>query len=182
MQDLTFEKAEWDQPLAEDKVQRWIDWIDGLADMKSYKIPRCITNQHTDIKHAELHHFSDASQMAYGAASYLRLIDSSGSITSILLMSKAHLAPLKVMTIPRLELQAASVSVKLDEALRRELTMDLGISTFWTDSQIVLQYIKSNSKRFHTFVANRVAAIRRVSEPDAMSAQRSTRQTFCQGG
>ncbi|XP_042887785.1 uncharacterized protein LOC122263440 [Penaeus japonicus] len=69
--------------------------------------------------------------------------------------SKSRLAPMKSTTTPRLELAAATTAVKIDEALHQELGLELIESTFWTDSMIVIQYIKSQSKRFKTFVANR---------------------------
>jgi hypothetical protein len=63
------------------------------------------------------------------------------------------------MTIPRLELQAAVLAVKVDEIARCELDVSLMESVFWTDSTTVLQYIANAGKRFQTFVANRVAVI-----------------------
>ena len=69
----------------------------------------------------ELHHFSDASKDAYGQCSYLRLINHSGQIHCFLVMAKSRVAPLKPVTIPRLELTAALVSVKTDAILCREL-------------------------------------------------------------
>ena len=61
------------------------------------------------------------------------------------------------MTIARLELPAATVAVKLDKMVRRELDIPIDRSYFWTDSTSVLKYIKNENKRFKTFVANRLA-------------------------
>ena len=69
------------------------------------------------------------------------------------------------MTIPRLELSAAVVAVKLDRKLREELEIKIDRSVFWSDSTAVLQYIKNEDKRFHTFVANRLAVIHDGSKP-----------------
>ena len=82
-------------------------------------------------------------------------------------MSKSRLAPIKKVTIPRLELCAATLAVKQDVMLRRELQKetDLEESRFWTDSPIVLSYISNADKRFHTFVANRIQSIHDGSEP-----------------
>ena len=79
---------------------------------------------------------------------------------------KTRLAPLKSITIPRLELSAAIEAVKLDCVIKRELDEPLMESTFWTESQITLAYIQNDSKRFKVFVANRVATLRRHSVPD----------------
>ena len=76
------------------------------------------------------------------------------------------MAPLKTITIPRLELSSAAISVKQDKVLKRELEITISSqSVFWTDSTAVLRYVKSETRRFHTFVANRVALIRDGSEP-----------------
>ena len=70
------------------------------------------------------------------------------------------------MTILRRELSAAVVAIKMDSMLRRELKLNVQGSTFWTDSMLVLQYINNHTKRFQTFVANRVALIHDGSSPD----------------
>ena len=79
------------------------------------------------------------------------------------------------MTIPRLELSAAVLAVKLDRSLREELEMKIDESVFWSDSTAVLQYIKNQDKRFHTFVANRLAVIHDGSKPSQWNFVESTR-------
>ena len=69
------------------------------------------------------------------------------------------------MTIPRLKLAAATLSVRLNKMLKKELEMTIDNITFWTDSMTVIRYIQNESKRFHTFVANRVSFIREDSSP-----------------
>ena len=74
--------------------------------------------------------------------------------------------PLKTITIPGLKLFAATISIKQDKTLRRELEVPSDAqSIFWTDSTVVLRYIKNETSRYNTFVANRVA-VRDGSEPD----------------
>ena len=75
-------------------------------------------------------------------------------------MGKARVNPLKTVSIPRLELTAALVSAKVNDLMKCELEYDIKKETFWTDSQITLGYIGNDSKRFHVYVANRVAQIR----------------------
>ena len=108
--------------------------------------------------------FSDASEKAYGVVSYLRSEDQEGRTYSNIVMAKSRLAPLKTLTIPRLELQAATLATRQDALLRRELDLELGPSQFWMDSTIVLQYILNQEWRFHTFVANRIAEIREKTD------------------
>ena len=78
----------------------------------------------------------------------------------------ARMTPLKPVTIPRLELTAALLSVKVSAMLREELEYDHITEVFYTDRQVVLGYIKNDARRFHVFVANRVEQIRENSTPD----------------
>ncbi len=114
---------------------------------------------------AQLHHFSDASESTYGTATYLVLTNELNQKHCSLLMGKSRVSPLKQITIPRLELTAAAVAVKMDKVLRRELQIPLQQSVFWTDSTTVLNYIGNESARFKTFVANRVSQIRDATTP-----------------
>ena len=69
------------------------------------------------------------------------------------------------MTVPRLELSATVLAVQLDKSVREELDVPITQSTYWSDSTCVLQYIRNQSKRFHTFVANRLSVIHENSAP-----------------
>ena len=104
----------------------------------------------------ELRHFSDTSELGYGAVSYIRLVNKLGDVRCFLVMAKSRLAPLKAITIPRLELSAAVLAVRLDRMIRQEIRLPIKSLTFWTDSTCVLRYIRNKEKRFQTFVANRV--------------------------
>jgi len=79
-------------------------------------------------------------------------------------MGKSRVAPLKLITIPRLELTAAVVAVKVDKMLQQELKIPLQQSIFWTDGTTVLRYIDSETARFKTFVANRIVLIREATK------------------
>lgn len=76
-------------------------------------------------------------------------------------MGKARVAPLKPVTIPHLELTAATMAGRVDRMLRRELDLNLAGSVFWTDSTAVLKYVNETT-RFRTFVANRISEILKV--------------------
>ena len=67
---------------------------------------------------------------------------------------------MKYVSIPRLELTAATLSVNISRILKEELDIDIALESFWTDSQVVLGYINSESRRFKIIVANRVQFIR----------------------
>jgi hypothetical protein len=78
-------------------------------------------------------------------------------------MGKRRLAPIKSWSIPQLELAAAVDAVKLYQLVIQELDLKVDEQFFWTDSMIVLGYIRNETRRFETFVANRLAMIHDVS-------------------
>ncbi|XP_022790966.1 uncharacterized protein LOC111330388 [Stylophora pistillata] len=81
------------------------------------------------------------------------------------LMGKARLAPIKTVTVPRLELTAATVSVRVGQMLYEELEVKPESIIYHTDSTTVLRYIRNERKRFQIFVANRVQLIRDFTSP-----------------
>ncbi|GFX55691.1 DUF1758 domain-containing protein [Trichonephila clavipes] len=103
LQSLWQLKLDWNDPLPSNLVSYWKSFIDALESINCLDIPRyCLQDKST---RTELHGFSDSSEKAYGAALYLRCINTSVEISVRLLCSKSKVAPLKCITIPRLELK-----------------------------------------------------------------------------
>ncbi|XP_062414582.1 uncharacterized protein LOC134107160 [Pungitius pungitius] len=165
LQDLCRLKCGWDDSVPQSVQQKWNKWMEDLESVGSFKVSRCLKPK--DFGHvisAQLHHFSDASESAYGTVTYIRLQNSKNQVHIAFVLGKARVAPLKQVTIPRLELTAATVAVKVDKMLSSELQLPLEEPQFWTDSTSVLKYIKNEDKRFQTFVANRISVIREASQ------------------
>ena len=160
IQELCRRSISWDENLPSDILSSWMKWMEDLPKLNQISLPRCMKPQGFGIvENVQLHHFSDASVDGYGTVSYIRMVDEHEMIHCSMLMAKSKLAPLKQITIPRLELSAAVLAVRIDQTLRRELDVAVDESVFWTDSTSVLKYIRNEDKRFHTFVANRLAVI-----------------------
>ena len=163
--DLCREGVGWDEKFAGGhlkKYWRWHNMLDAIGDVK---IPRPLFGLHSCI-HWQLHHFADACETGYAACSYVRGQDvSSGEWMVVLVLGKCRVVPIKpVLTVPRLELMAAVLSVQLSSKLRESLPMKIP-EFFWTDSTAVLGYVQNEAHRFKTFVANRVQRIHDGSEP-----------------
>ena len=159
-QDLCLEKLNWDDPLPQDKLQRWEEWLKGLKSTKVITAPRfMLQGLEGQIIKTSLHAFSDASKKAYCAAIYL-VCETTNGVYSRLLCSKVRLAPLKSLTIPRLELMAARILVTLMETAQKALSSDTEIDEikYWTDSITVLYWIL-NKGEWKTFVQHRVNEI-----------------------
>uniref|UniRef100_A0A182I0X6 Uncharacterized protein n=1 Tax=Anopheles arabiensis TaxID=7173 RepID=A0A182I0X6_ANOAR len=106
-----------------------------------------------------------ASEVAYGACIYARCEDQQGQIRVSLLASKSRVAPLKRVTLPRLELCAAVLGAHLHHRVRRAMGIDTTESFFWSDSTVTLNWIASPPNTWKAFVANRVAEIQNYSHP-----------------
>ncbi|XP_068726592.1 uncharacterized protein [Montipora capricornis] len=164
LQELCRQDFGWDEQIPDEKLLRWRNWVGNLSNLQQITWARCFKPKgFGDLTDIQLHHFSDASEVGYGAASYLRLKDNAGHIHCSLVFAKSRVAPLKTITIPRMELVAASVSAKLHTFLEEQFDLPIHRSIFWTDSTIVLQYLRNEAKRFQIFVANRLAIIHDVS-------------------
>ena len=103
--------------------------------------------------------------MAYRAVCYLRLVDVNDKMHCAFLVGRSRLAHVRPMTVPRLELSAAVLAVQPKQSIREELDIAVTKSTFLSDSTCVLHNIKNQSRRFHTFVANRLSIIHELWTP-----------------
>lgn len=100
--------------------------------------------------------FCDASVKAIGAVCYLKVTESNGNNQIRFLMGKAKLAPCPEHTVPRLELCAAVLAVKLADLVSAELDLQLDAVTYFSDSKVVLGYICNETRCFYVYVSNRV--------------------------
>ena len=114
-------KAGWNETLNAEESRIFEKWLHQLESAKKIEVDRPLPSG----EHAELHHFCDAFDSAYAAVSYLRVTNYDGVHVSFL-FAKSRLAPIKKLTIPRLELTSAVLATKHDEMLRKELQIHLG--------------------------------------------------------
>jgi hypothetical protein len=153
-------KLGWDDAIPEEHLAIIWKWQETLDKIQTHQIPRWLkTEVMGNIVSTQLHHFSDASEDGYGCISYIRYEDDEGNICVSFLMGKSRITPLKHVTIPRLELQAAVLSIENDMFLKEELDMHVDETFYWTDSMTVLRYLNNKETRYRTFVANRVGKI-----------------------
>ena len=160
LQELCKLNCGWDEEIPSAFAVKWKEWLTELNLISDLKVKRCFKPPNFETSSAQLHHFCDASERGYGTVSYLKLTSNSGQTHIAFVIGKARVAPLKVVTIPRLELAAAVLAARIDRMLKKELEVNLTDSVFWTDSTSVLKYIFNDTRRFQTYVANRVSTIR----------------------
>jgi hypothetical protein len=112
MQELWKREIGWDEELPEDLKTSWTIILNQLHLLNQIRIPRKVIESYP-YKSLEIHGFSDASQVAYGCCVYVRVIDANEKISVKLLCAKSRVAPLKTISIPRLELAAAVLLARL---------------------------------------------------------------------
>ncbi|XP_059223171.1 uncharacterized protein LOC131996976 [Stomoxys calcitrans] len=158
MQQIWGEGIGWDQELTERSHNMWNQFICDYVSLNHIKIPRWV-GFHPSAQ-VELHGFSDASEKAYGACIYVRVVDG-GSVQAHLLLAKSRVAPLKIVSLPRLELCGALLLADLMGVVRTDLCLDEKNTKFycWSDSMIVLAWLQKPPSSWTTFVANRVSKI-----------------------
>ncbi|XP_077278664.1 uncharacterized protein LOC143906437 [Temnothorax americanus] len=138
----------WDESLPAELHTQWSNYKSQLSQLNDIRIPRRAVEVKSSTR-IELHGFCDASQNAYGACIYLRTTNQRRVHTTKLLCAKSRVAPLKAVSLPRLELNAAQLLAQLTDKVVPILELKIDAVYLWTDSQIVLDWINSSSRRFN---------------------------------
>ena len=150
------------QPIHHD----WLQWRRELKLLADKNILRCYFPKDAKIVSVQLHGFSDASEQAYAGVVYLRMVDSAGGIHTFLVISKTKVAPIKRLTIPRLELCGAHLLAQILHHCKEVFSLSLKDVFAWTDSTVVLNWLVGSPRRFKTYVGNRVSSIMELISPD----------------
>ena len=167
LRDLTPSGIDWDEPLPIHQQKEWEEWRQSLKIIGQLQIPRTyVSVPLSDIVRKEVHIFSDASEKAIAAVAYLKTTDRDGHHGLSFLLGKAKVAPKHGHTIPRLELCASVLVGEIAEMISDQLDISPDAIYVYSDSRVVLGYIHNQSRRFHTYVCNRVERIRKSSSPE----------------
>ncbi|KAL0828965.1 hypothetical protein ABMA28_003856 [Loxostege sticticalis] len=156
---------DWDQEVPGEVLTEWMEYRNELLKVKDILIPRWLGSSQ-DSK-TELHAFSDASQVAYAAAVYCRTVDANNHVHVTLITAKTKVAPIaKQVSIPRLELCGAALAAKLLSEVSQVMGIPKENLYAWTDSTIVLAWLKGSPSRWTTFVSNRISTILTILDVD----------------
>lgn len=166
MQKLWALKLSWDEPLPESQRKIWQEFANQLSYVNKIHIDRKIIDTSCNIHNNvyELHGFCDASKSGYGACIYLRTKNENGLFSVNLICAKSRVAPLKTITIPRLELCGAVLLSNLLTKVKNHINLPIQQCYYWTDSTIVLSWLKGNAVDWKVFVAHRVSEIQSLTD------------------
>ena len=160
LQEIWRNGQHWDEELPEDLQQFVKEWTTNTAHLNEIKIPR-FYNWPT-AQPIELHVFCDASSQALATVIFIRFAHKTVYQTKFVI-GKTRVAPLKPQTIPKLELQAAVYSCRLQRAFIKNTTLSVSKITHWTDITVVLHWIYNINNRQKTYIANRLHEIRHTT-------------------
>ncbi|XP_068247720.1 uncharacterized protein [Palaemon carinicauda] len=158
----------WDQEMPSELKLKFQRWLLSSQHFRNYQIDRCYFSQKAwgKLSHMELHGFGDASEKGYGACVYLRVPVENGSYQVSLVSSKSRVAPIKTITLPRLELMGCLLCSRLVNFVKNILNLDNSVRVrCWTDSTIALSWIQRDASKKDLFVTNRVKEIRELTPP-----------------
>ncbi|XP_066596569.1 uncharacterized protein [Prorops nasuta] len=158
MQSTWLLKLCWDEEIPEPVQSKWLKCYAQLRDLQSLRIPRW-TGRTPNTRKRELIGFCDASELAYGAVVYERITDENGHLSLHLVMSKTKVVTIKTTSIPRLELVATALLVKLLVHVKGSLVGNCDVIRCYSVSQVALAWIAKQPVHWKTFVANRVSYI-----------------------
>ena len=155
LQEIWQQKRSWDTPLCEELRDKWLGIRDDLHDLSKLTLPRAYFPHLPDAVNDHLYVFADASTKAYGTIVYLY---SNGNISFVI--SKGRVAPIKALTLPKLELMAAVTAIRVAKFVQTSLSVNNHLIPvhLWADSQIVLHWIH-NGCHSNMFVHQRVTEI-----------------------
>ncbi|XP_055632763.1 uncharacterized protein LOC129773201 [Toxorhynchites rutilus septentrionalis] len=166
MRELWLLELHSDDVLSQNLAELWIEFRERLQALNGLEIPRCVLSRHCIS--VELHGFADASDLAYGACLYARSVFQDGTAEMKLVCSKSRILPKKQeskkeVTTPRGELQAALLLSRLAVKLIAAMEIQFGSVVLWSDSQIVLCWIKKVPNLLKIYVGNRVKEIQMLT-------------------
>ncbi|XP_053691452.1 uncharacterized protein LOC128739970 [Sabethes cyaneus] len=150
----------WDENIDQKCFAKWQVWLRLLPEIENLKIPRCyrLCTSARNRTEVQLHTFVDAGENGIAAVVYLRFAED-GIVECSLVGAKTRVAPLKYLTIPRLELQAAVIGARLAQFIAKGLTVKIFRSFLWSDSRNVLSWIRADHRKYSQFVATRISEL-----------------------
>lgn len=164
MQEVWKCKIQWDEKLPHEINLKFKNWMEELYKLERFQIPRFYFED-CSVERLQLHIFCDASEQAMATVAYWRVLSSNGIKISFI-AGKTSCAPLRFHSIPKLELQAAVMAVRLKESILNYHEIRADEIHFWSDSHTVIRWIRADHRKYKQYVANRVSEILEFSDED----------------
>lgn len=161
---LCKDNLDWDDEVPSNIKDNWLRFVGVVQSMEKIVVERfAYVSVSERIENVELHGFCDSSSEVYSAVVYLR-VRTCNNVKVCLLTSKTKVAPIKSLSIPRLELLGCFLLSKLISEIKTALLQRINLDRIvcWTDSKVALSWIRGKEKSWKVWVENRVVKIREV--------------------
>ncbi|XP_060804946.1 uncharacterized protein LOC132902740 [Amyelois transitella] len=159
IQKLWLKGVGWDDDLDSETKEEWINIRNSYEHLKQIKLKRWMNTTQDNLNEVTVHGYCDASNKAYGAVAYLRARTDDGNFKISLIAARTRVAPVKPVSLPRLELCGAVLLSQLLKQISEATRIPKDQFFAWTDSTIVLAWLEGDPIRWQTFVRNRVITI-----------------------
>lgn len=159
IQKLWLEKLNWDDKISSPLLDEWTSIRTDLQQINEIEVDRWISTTGKTFHALQIHGFCDASSQAYAAVVYARVETEDGTINTKLVAARTRVAPLRTISIPRLELCGALLLSRLLKQVSQAMRIPSSQIFAWTDSTIVLAWLAGDPHKWKLFVANRVVEI-----------------------
>ena len=166
LQQLWISKTGWDELAPVTIQQIWERWRSEPPVLSKHLVLGCYFPRSMNVACVQLHGFSDTLEGAYAGMVYIWATDLNHDAHLSLVMGRKKVAPIKPLTMPRLELCGTIIVARLLQHVRGILKVPRSNIFTWTDSTVVLSWIQGNPRRFIPFIANRVAEIMELVPPN----------------
>ena len=164
MQHLWQKGVDWDEQLPVDEHNKWMELFAQMKELNGVTIEIYLTPPNA-FGNPVLCVFSDASIEAFGTCPYIGWPLGDGAFGVSFIAAKSRVAPLKQLTIPRLELLAAVLATRLGKTIAEESRFQFEKVVYFLDSMIVLAWIRSQARSFKIFMSTRIGEIQSNSDP-----------------
>ena len=164
LQELWTRGYDWDDVILDETGDKLSYWFEQLGSLETLRVPRCL-RESRKVLTKKVVTFVDASTQAYGAVVYSLFEYEDGTVSSRMIASKSKVAPLKPVTVPRLELMAVILGLRLTQNISRVLGISVKTVLFFSDSKDVLWWIRGCGRDFRPFVANRIGEVQMATDP-----------------
>jgi len=154
-------KIDWDESVPQSVYSKWLEFTKQWESLDTISLERKLLV--TECNDIQIHGFCDASEIGYGACIYIRSSNNLGCVKVRLACAKSRVAPLKTVSIPRLELCGALLLARLFRETKYALELKINKVFFWCDSTVVLHWLKTSPHLLKTYVANRVVVIQELT-------------------
>ena len=153
--DVQQKKLGWDDDIPEETKVIWMEVIKRVKESEAVTFKRCVKPSNA-VGQPILIICSDGSEQAMCSPAYVRWECSDGTVKCYLWTAKTRVAPIKKLTMPKIEMQAAVIAVRLGETIKQNSIWTFSKVYHIIDSMCTLATLRNDTSALRQFMGNRV--------------------------